>query len=68
MIERSHYQVVGMLKLVESLATKLFLVRNSVATFARQASTGRIAFSRVSGSIYFEPEAPPRGDRSGEHA
>ena len=30
----------------------------SVLTFARQASTGRVAFSRVSAAILFHPEAP----------
>jgi L,D-transpeptidase YcbB len=38
-------------------ADELFLT-NSVLTFVRHAATGRIAFSRVSGSIYFDRKAP----------
>jgi murein L,D-transpeptidase YcbB/YkuD len=31
---------------------------NSIVTFIRHASTGRVAFSRVSGSIYFDLKSP----------
>jgi murein L,D-transpeptidase YcbB/YkuD len=42
----------------ERLAADELAVTNSVATFVRHASTGRIAFSRVSGSIYFDLKSP----------
>jgi L,D-transpeptidase YcbB len=38
----------------ERLAADELALTNSVATFLRHASTGRIAFSRVSGSISFD--------------
>jgi L,D-transpeptidase YcbB len=40
------------------LAADELKLTNSIATFARHASTGRIAFSRVSGSIYFDLKSP----------
>ena len=42
----------------ERLAADELALTNSVATFVRHASTGRIAFSRVSGSIYFDLKSP----------
>jgi murein L,D-transpeptidase YcbB/YkuD len=38
----------------ERLATDELTLTNSVLSFARHASTGRVAFSRVSGSVYFD--------------
>ena len=40
------------------LAADELALTNSIATFVRHASTGRIAFSRVSGSIYFDLKSP----------
>ena len=40
------------------LAADELTLTNSIATFVRHASTGRIAFSRVSGSIYFDLKPP----------
>jgi len=40
------------------LAVDELTLTNSIATFVRHASTGRIAFSRVSGSIYFDLKSP----------
>jgi murein L,D-transpeptidase YcbB/YkuD len=42
----------------ERLAADELTLTNSIATFVRHASTGRIAFSRVSGSIYFDLKSP----------
>src|SRR5205823_3921858 len=40
------------------LAADELVLTNSVATFVRHASTGRLAFTRVSGAIYFDLRAP----------
>jgi murein L,D-transpeptidase YcbB/YkuD len=40
------------------LAADELTLTNSIATFVRHASTGRMAFSRVSGSIYFDLKSP----------
>jgi L,D-transpeptidase YcbB len=40
------------------LAADELALTNSVITFVRHASTGRVAFSRVSGSIYFDLKSP----------
>jgi len=40
------------------LAADELLLTNSVATFVRHASTGRLAFKQVSGAIYFDLRAP----------
>jgi L,D-transpeptidase YcbB len=40
------------------LAADELTLTNSIATFVRHASAGRIAFSRVSGSIYFDLKSP----------
>jgi murein L,D-transpeptidase YcbB/YkuD len=40
------------------LAADELTLTNSITTFVRHASTGRIAFSRVSGSIYFDLKSP----------
>ena len=42
----------------ERLAADELALTNSVATFVRHANTGRVAFSRVSGSIYFDLKSP----------
>ena len=42
----------------ERLAADELALTNSIATFVRHASTGRVAFSRVSGSIYFDLKPP----------
>jgi L,D-transpeptidase YcbB len=41
------------------LAADELTMTNSVLTFARHASTGRVAFTRVSGAIYFEQKKAP---------
>src|SRR4029078_5453164 len=40
------------------LAADELLLTNSVATFVRHASTGRLAFTQVNGAIYFDLRAP----------
>ena len=40
----------------------------SVITFARHASIGRVAFSRVSGAVYFDQKAPGAADVLGKVA
>ena len=40
------------------LASDELTLTNSIATFVRHPSTGRVAFSRVSGSIYFDLKPP----------
>jgi L,D-transpeptidase YcbB len=40
------------------LAADELALTNSVVTFVRHASTGRVAFTRVSGSIYFDLKVP----------
>ena len=40
------------------LAADELVLTNSVVTFVRHASTGRVAFSRVSRSIYFDLKPP----------
>ena len=40
------------------LASDELALTNSVAAFVRHASTGKIAFNRVSGSIYFDLKSP----------
>ena len=42
----------------ERLAADELALTNSVVTFVRHTSTGRVAFSRVSGSIYFDLKSP----------
>ena len=42
----------------ERLAADELALTNSVVTFVRHASTGRVAFGRVSGSIYFDLKLP----------
>ena len=42
----------------ERLAADEIALMNSVATFVRHASIGRVAFCRVSGSIYFDLKSP----------
>jgi murein L,D-transpeptidase YcbB/YkuD len=42
----------------EALAADELRLTNSVLTFARHARTGRVAFSRVSGSVYFDLQFP----------
>jgi murein L,D-transpeptidase YcbB/YkuD len=40
------------------LAASELTLTNAVVTFSRHASIGRVAFSRVSGAIYFDQKAP----------
>src|SRR6202040_2606988 len=42
----------------ERLATDELALTNSVVTFVRHAGTGRVAYSRLSGSIYFDLKSP----------
>src|SRR5206468_2747618 len=46
----------------QKLAADELALTNSVITFARHASIGRVAFSRVSGAIYFDQKAPGSAD------
>jgi murein L,D-transpeptidase YcbB/YkuD len=42
----------------ERLAADELRLTNSILTYVRHASTGRVAFSRASGSVYFDLKAP----------
>ena len=42
----------------DRLAADELALTNSVVTFARHASIGRVAFTRVSGAVYFDQKAP----------
>ena len=46
------------------LAADELALTNSVVTFARHASIGRVAFTRVSGAVYYDQKAPNRGRRA----
>ena len=48
------------------LAADELALTNSVVTFARHASIGRVAFSRVSGAVYFDQKAPNAADVLGK--
>ncbi len=50
------------------LAEDELSLTNSVVTFARHASTGRVAFSRVSGAVYYDQKAPGVADVLGKLA
>jgi L,D-transpeptidase YcbB len=42
----------------QKLAANELALTNSIITFARHASLGRVAFTRVSGAVYFDQKAP----------
>jgi murein L,D-transpeptidase YcbB/YkuD len=46
----------------QKLATDELTLTASVLAFARHASMGRVAFSRVSGAVYFDQKAPAAAD------
>jgi len=48
------------------LAADELALTNSVITFARHASIGRVAFSRVSGAVYYDQKAPNPTDVLGK--
>jgi murein L,D-transpeptidase YcbB/YkuD len=50
------------------LAADELTLTNSIATFVRHASTGRVAFSRVSASIYFDLKSPDLQEALGQIA
>ena len=50
------------------LAVDELTMTNSVLTFARHASIGRVAFTRVSGAVYFDQKAPDAADVLGKLA
>jgi murein L,D-transpeptidase YcbB/YkuD len=50
------------------LAADELAMTNSVVTFARHASIGRVAFTRVSGAVYFDQKAPNPADVLGKLA
>jgi L,D-transpeptidase YcbB len=50
------------------LAADELALTNSVITFARHASIGRVAFSRVSGAVYYDQKAPNAADVLGQLA
>jgi murein L,D-transpeptidase YcbB/YkuD len=50
------------------LAEDELAMTNSVVTFARHASMGRVAFSRVSGAVYYDQKAPNASDVLGKLA
>ena len=52
----------------EQLAADELKLTSSVLAFARHASTGRVAFTRVSGSIYFDLKPPEAADVLGKIA
>src|SRR4029078_12498017 len=45
----------------EQLAGDELKLTNAVLTFARHAATGRVAFTRVSGAVYFDLKFPEPG-------
>ena len=50
------------------LAADELALTNSVVTFARHASIGRVAFTRVSGAVYYDQKAPNAADVLGKLA
>jgi murein L,D-transpeptidase YcbB/YkuD len=52
----------------QKLAANELALTNSVITFARHASLGRVAFTRVSGAVYFDQKAPASADVLGKIA
>ena len=50
------------------LAADELALTNSVVTFARHASIGRVAFTRVSGAVYYDQKAPNAADVLGQLA
>jgi murein L,D-transpeptidase YcbB/YkuD len=50
------------------LAADELTMTNSVLTFARHASIGRVAFTRVSGAVYFDQKAPDAAEVLGKLA
>jgi murein L,D-transpeptidase YcbB/YkuD len=50
------------------LAADEVALTNSVISFARHASIGRVAFTRVSGSVYYDQKAPNPADVLGQIA
>ncbi len=50
------------------LAADELVLTNSVVTFARHASIGRVAFTRVSGAVYYDQKAPNPADVLGKIA
>ena len=46
----------------ERLAVNELTMTNSVVSFVRHASIGRVAFSRVSGAVHFDRQAPDPAD------
>ena len=50
------------------LAADELALTNSVITFARHASIGRVAFTRVSGAVYYDQKAPNPADVLGKLA
>jgi murein L,D-transpeptidase YcbB/YkuD len=52
----------------QKLAADELMLTQSVLAFARHASMGRVAFSRVSGAVYFDQKAPAAADVLGKLA
>jgi murein L,D-transpeptidase YcbB/YkuD len=52
----------------QKLAANELALTNAVLTFARHASLGRVAFTRVSGAVYFDQKAPAPADVLGQIA
>ncbi len=52
----------------QKLAADELTLTQSVLAFARHASMGRVAFSRVSGAVYFDQKAPAAADVLGKLA
>ena len=50
------------------LAADELALTNSVVSFARHASIGRVAFTRVSGAVYYDQKAPNPADVLGQIA
>ena len=48
------------------LAADELAMTNSAVTFARHASIGRVAFTRVSGAVYYDQKAPNAADVLGQ--
>jgi murein L,D-transpeptidase YcbB/YkuD len=66
-LDPAHYATPGFTDPAKLAADELALT-NSVITFARHASIGRVAFTRVSGAVYYDQKAPNPADVLGKLA
>jgi murein L,D-transpeptidase YcbB/YkuD len=66
-LDPADYATPGFIDPAKLAADELALT-NSVITFARHASIGRVAFTRVSGAVYYDQKAPNPADVLGKLA